>query len=300
MSTENQLDQIAGYFSSQHKQAMKLDTILEALGIVSLDLETKALKAAMSMRGLSYEDGRIVAAHNVAPELPPKVDFAPFIRAAREVIDMATKPVPAGDLIGMTGIATEALPAEGIANHLHAAGIYFIPGAGFWHLPQYANDRGELFYAEPKSPAARRMLEVFARHGWPLSGEEIERLTSGEATSRFVTLQAARPKHAPIKSVGAGLFIPAGAIATKERPIPMTAAVAEALIDVVPTQPIYRADDVRLYKLAAILARHGLANVKDVWKVRAGRRQRAVTMELTEEGYEALKGLDRRAQKDEF
>lgn len=300
MSTEHQLDQISGYFSEQRKQAMRLDVILEALGIVSLDMDKNAISAAMSVRGLSYEDGRIVRAHEIAPELPPKSDFSPFVRAAREAIDMATRPIPAGELIGMSGISTEALPAEGIINHLHAAGLYHIPGIGYWKYPQYANDRGELFFAPPKSQPARRMLEAFAKHGWPLAGEEIERLTNGEASSRFVSLQAGKPTHALIKSVGGGMFIPAGAVATRERPIPMTSANAEALIDADPAEPIFRAEDVRLYKLATILARHGLATVKDVWKVRAGRRQRAVSMELTEEGFAALKGLDRRNQKDEF
>lgn len=300
MSTEYQLNQIAEYFTNSGRNSMRIAAILEALDIATLDMEPKALAAAMAMRGLSVDRGRIIAGREVEPELPPRADFAPFVMAAKEAIDMATKPIPAGDLIGMSGLASSALPAEGIAHHLHAAGIYLIPGAGYWKLPQYANDRGELFYARPKSDKVRLLLDAFERQGWPLSGEEIERLTDKKVTSRFVTMQAARPIHAPIKSVGSGLFIPAGAAPTTERPVPMTSAVAEALIDVKPNDPIYRAEDVRLYKLAAILARHGLATVKDVWKVRAGRRQRAVTMELTEAGFAALKGLDRRVQKDEF
>lgn len=299
-TTEHTFDQIAHFFYEQNAPLVKLADALEALDIVSLDAKPAALKAALSMRGILCEAGELRQQDDFEPAAPPKADFDPFVRAAKEAVDMAVKPIPAGELLGMSGLVTEALPADGMAQHLRAASIYYIPGAGYWKFPQYASERGELFVSPSRSRPVAAAMEAFASHGWPLAGLDIERITHGEASSRFCTIQSLKEKHRYLRSIGNGLFIPIGAEPTALRPVPLTKAVAEVLIDHRPPDPIFRADDVRLYKLAAVLAKHRLATVKEGWINRSGRRQRVVYMELTETGYASLKGLDRRIKSDEF
>lgn len=299
-ATEHHFDRIAHFFYEQNKPILKLDEALHALDIIDLDVSKEVLKAAMSMRGVFCVGGELRQAEEVVPLSPPKPDFSPFVRAAREAVDMAVRPIPAGDLLGMSGLVSEALPADGIADHLKAASIYFIPGLGYWRSPQFANERGELFSSVSQSRQVNVVNDIFTRHGWPLAGQDIERLSNGEVTSRFCTLHAAKLKHRYIKGIGNGLFVPIGAEPTKVRPIPLTKVLAEALIDHKPSEPIFRSENVRLYKIASLLAKHGHATVKEKWEMRSGRHQRAVMMELTEEGFASLKGFDRRAKADEF
>lgn len=299
MSSEHTYDRIAAHFYESNKEAIPLETVIELLGLINLDVPKEALKAAMSMRGLDYRNGEITRKRPDEGQRPPKSDYSAFVLAAREAIDMASKPMPAGELIGISGLSTEAIPRE-LPHHLRSAGIYFIPGAGYWKHPQYATDTGELHYSPSRSEALVALMNAFQEHGWPLSGEEIEKATGGKVTSRFCSLSAHRNRHRLIRSVGNGMFVPYGAQATPSRPIPVSNNVMHTVIDHDPAEPIFRAENVRLYKIAPILAKHGVAKIKEGASVRNGRRQRYILMELTEAGYKAFKGMDARGKKEDF
>lgn len=301
MTTEYQLNKIAEYFNGREEASMPLADVLAAIGVERMELRDGALAAAMAARGISFEDGRLYSPKAAAAVEPASADYKPFIAAALEIIDMATAPIPAAEMVGATGIAASAIPRGGFSHHLTAAGIHYIPGAGYWKAPQFVGDDGEFFYAPPKAKKVRIMLECFKLHGWPLAGEDVERLTSGAVASRFVTLHAAKAGgSAVIKGIGNALFVPAGAMETPERPVPISPGVAGELLKLTPADKIFRSENVLLYKLARVLERHGHAKVFGRFLVRNGRRQRAVSLELTEAGFNAIKGLDRRLIKDEF
>ncbi len=299
-TTEKNLDRIAEYFFGQEKQIIPFEEALRALDIFNLEMSRTALRAAMAMRGLAYANGEITIAADMQRAIPAKVDYAPFIQAAKAAVDMAVKPIPTGELIGMSGLVTEAIPGE-LPFYLRSAGVYFIPGAGYWKYPQYASDHGELFCAPNKSRRITLLMETFSRHGWPLAGQEIETLTGGAVTSRFCsTKSAAVQRHCQIRAIAHGLFSPIGAEATLEMPIPITKNIAEDILGNLPSEPIFFKEKPRMYKIAEVLAAHGMATVSYKWLARNGYRQRARYMELTEQGYKMLRGLDRRLRKDEF
>lgn len=299
-ATEHQFDQIANAFYEKGSATVPLETILRELDIWEWGVPKKVATTALATRGLTLKNGEISETGDAAPLLPVASGFEPFLRAAKDAIEMVEKPVSAPELIGMTGLATEAIPSESLAYHLRRVGIYYIPGAGFWRYPQFATPKGELWATTPRSKQGKRIMDTFRDHGWPLAGEEVERITAGEVSSRFMSQQAHKRNHRLVAGVGNSLFVPAGVAATADMPVPVTHNVVAAILDHSPAAPLYRDADVKLYKLASILARHGLATVKQGWSRRHGRQTRIVFMELTEAGFRTLSGLDKRTRKDEF
>lgn len=299
-ATEHTFNAIANAYYEQGRATVPLEEILRSLDLWEWTVPKKVLKDALAVRGLTLANDEISETGDTAPLIPVKTGYEAFIRAAKDAIEMVEKPVSAGELIGMTGLATEAVPAESLAYHLRRAGIYYIPGVGFWRYPQFATVRGELLATPGRSKKARRIAEAFKEHGWPLAGEEVERITAGEVSSRFMSQQAHKKAHRMVATIGNSLFVPAGIAATSDMPVPVTHNVVAAILDHSPSKPLFRDEDVKLYKLAAVLARHGLATVRQGWSRRHGRQTRIVFMELTETGHRLLTGLDRRTRKDEF
>lgn len=297
-ATEFQFDQIANAFYEKGKATIPLEEILRDLDLWQWDVKAKALTSALAMRGLTLINGELSATGDAASFIPVKTGFDAFIRAAKNALDMVERPVPAAELIGMTGLASEAVP-EHLAYHLRRVGIYHIPGVGYWRHPQYATTRGELLASSPKSKIGTRIVETFQLHGWPLAGEEIEKLTAGEVTSRTMSQQTQKGPNRVALTLGNSLFIPAGVVATDSQPIPMTANVVEIIMDHPQTVPIFREDNVKLYKLAFLLAKHNMAVIREHWERRGGRQSRAVTMALTEDGRQIIAGMDKR-RKDDF
>lgn len=300
-TTEGNLDRIAHWFHEQNKEVVTLDDALKALEIWTLDVGREVLRNAFTARGVTYASGELRRPAPFVETAPPKADYLPFVNAAKDIIDMAVKPVSVADLITHGGLVSTAVPPSNtLGHHLKRAGVHFIPGIGYWKHPQYITAAGEILMAAPRSKKSRRMMDTFIAHGWPLAGEEIERLTNGEVTSRFMTKQSHIKGARLVKSLRGGLFVPAMTTTTADMPIPMTHDMAEAILSNNPSEPIYRSENVTLYKMAGLLARHRMATVKEGWGIRNGRRQRKAFMELTEAGHASLKGLDRRARKDDF
>lgn len=297
MSTDATINAISEAFWNASKPAVPLEDLLNAADAEAWDMPKETLATALAVRGLTLANGMVSETGDAAPLEPVKADYSVFLRRAREAVEIAEQPLSAAELIGMTGLSTEAVPAASMAHHLRTVGVFFIPGAGYWRNPQYASERGEVWYARFTSKKLRRVMELFKDHGWPLAGADIERLTAGEVTSRFMSVEAHRTKFAAVRSMGGGLFIPTGAAVRSG--IPMTHNVAAAILDINPREGVARDDDVRLYKIAAVLERHNLAKVKYTTTTRGGRRVRLVYVDLTEHGYRTLRKIDKRSN-DEF
>lgn len=250
-----------------------------------------ALRAAMAIRGVSLRNGEFCREVAAEVTLPPRANYEAFVARAAEIVDLAERPVPVAQLVTDGALVSEAIPGDTIEHHMRVAGIYLIPGLGYWKHPQFITSRGEIFTAPIRDTKSEEMLRAFTLSGWPLSGEDVERVTNGVVTSRYVTHHAHRRRHRFIKSIAHGLFVPEGAFPSRDMPIPMTRPVAAMLLENKASEAIFASENARLYKLANLLKKHGMATTREAWPTHNGRRQRALFMELTPDGYQKLKGI---------
>jgi hypothetical protein len=222
------------------------------------NLDRHGLANAMKARGLIYRDGMISAPEPEPGEpIPPADVTAQFIAACGLIFTTAQSPVDTPDLIRRTGVT----PPPRMTAALKRAGLHYIKGAGWWTAPQYTTPEGKLLSRRIPSERLAAAVAAFENHGWPLTGSDLERLTKGIVTQRWIDGYMRKP-IAEFFSAGHGLGLYAPADQRSQKPFPITANVATMMIGNSDGRLLNNIEHTHAYKLALLLSRHDMATVK--------------------------------------
>jgi hypothetical protein len=302
--TEAMFDDMAARYEARGLPAVAVEEIIaETAEAGFLDpwtfSSTATLANGLRVRGLVIKSG-MIEREDAAPVEnynPVLTDFEEFTKAAKRVIDEAEYPVDAMDLATRTGLASEAIPYATMKTHLRRVGIWFIPGLGYWRAPQYTDPSGRIVSKHVRSERIKALLECFETQGWPITGVDAERHTGGKVTSRFLSRYAAGSGSETVKGIGSGLFVPADKL-TKAG-LPMSANVAAALAKLDPETVIDDLDHLRLFRIAMIMERRGLATIRKSRSSRSRKRIQTMRVTLTDAGKKMVDKIARRG-RDEF
>ena len=143
----------------------------------------------------------------------------------------------------------------------------------------------------------RSIMRYFDSHGWPVAGRDAERDTAGIVSSRFLARYSTGGGRQHVLALGAGLYAPVDKAGTD--PVPVSRDVAQAVLALEADEVIDDHDHLRLFKLAMILERKGLATIRKSRTTRAGIRRQTIRLALNEAGRSMLEARARLA-KDEF
>lgn len=258
----------------------------------------QTLANGLRSRGLVIRSGKIEQDKEPLEHYDPVLtDFDDFLAAARRVIDEAEYPLDPMDLANRTGLISTSIPYATMKAHLKKIGIHFIPGLGYWRAAQYTDPSGRIVSRHCRTERVGALLSVFEKQGWPITGQEAERHTNGLVTSRFLTRYAAGAGQNTLAGIGAGLFVPRDKASDKG--LPMSANVATALLALTPDTMIDDTDHLRLFRIAMILERRGLATIRKSRSSRSRVRVQTMRVTLTDAGRKMIQKVLRRG-RDEF
>lgn len=298
MATEAEFDRLIETFRALQVESLALEDLAEKANVNLWTTEKLAIVQALAVRGYSCA-GMIVRPIDPGElTLPDRTTFDEFLSVAKRIMAEATVPIPGPDLVGMCGLAKTSIPMGSLAFHLKRIGIHYIAGIGFWRSPQYIDSSGRMYARRGKSEKIGQALRLFKEYGWPLTGRDLEALSEGEVSSRFISKHAARA--APdIISVGHGLFVPAAAHSRTR--LPMAPSVAKHLLAIGPREYIDGYDSRRFYRIVDWLEGQGLVEASRSTTTRDGIFRRRVRFRWTDAGQEAVREVIARAlPNDEF
>lgn len=299
-ATAATFEEIARYVFDSGTDNVPLESALKAISLFSLNCEARVLKAEMASRGISYANGEltIIGPKDRAPRRPT---LKPFAERAKLALEMATRPIPAADLIFMSGLTTEALPASGLAQSMRSIGAFHIPGLGYWRHTQYADSNGRLFFRPHFSDKANRLLVCFREFGWPLSGRFIEDATGGEIKDRYCSSSSLTQSKPVVRMVYRSLFVPSGVDNAKYLPFPMTKRIASLLLEADGREQISSGDDNFVFKLCRMMEYFDMGEVR-LYAKRSplGKTQRYCRINLSQLTIRLLENIDKRDTSDEF
>lgn len=294
-------DHIARLYQERGNGVVHLEELIEQAARDGFEIvwsvSRQAIINALLVRDIDATGPTVEPVKDIVENYDPvATDFAEFTAAAAQIMKTAEYPIDALDLISMTGLATTAVPMSALALYLRRVGIYFIPGVGYWRSAQYVDPSGRIIAPKIRGARMRELFSYFETHGWPVAGPDIERDTAGLVTSRFMARQGAA-SDSPIIGIGCGLYI----LADKATPdgLSMSRNVALSLLALTDDVIIDDKDHLRLYRLALIMERKGLATVKKSRTTRGGVRRQTARLSINPEGRALLESYARLA-KDEF
>lgn len=263
-----------------------LDAEAEGYGDV-YEIPTLALVNAMRARGLDVRNG-IIGLPAVDGEHfdPIATSFERFVSAARTILRDAEQPIPAHRLIAQVNLPAAAVPYAGMADYLKEVGIYHIPGVGYWRAPQWTMPDGRMISKRIHSERTIRLRDLFEQIGWPIVGREAEAMTDGLVSSVWLSNYAGSGGIA--LGLGIGLFVPRDVL-TKDRPLPMSANVAQAFADLDDDAVINDKDHFRLFRVALKAAALGYLTVRKSRTTKGGKRVQTMRLTWTEEGLVQLR-----------
>lgn len=295
-------DYMAARFRAAEVQSMPLDELLEYAeqeGYAEIwEVPRAPITSAMRVRGLDVKNGVVSLPTNGVDFFDPVMtDYREFQDACVRVMKEAEHPLSPPDLIARTGLSDAAVPLSTMQHYLRRVGIHFLPGVGYWKYPQYTDDTGRIVTRRIKSERIEALIDYFQHQGWPIAGKEAERQTKGLVTSRFLVRNAVASSGKLVSGIGSGLYVPLDR--AKDGPIPMSRNIAEALLSLSPDHIIDDKDHLRLFRIALMLERQGLASLKRSRTNRDRVRRQTIRLTLKDAGRAMLEKIARK-QADEF
>lgn len=294
-------DFMAEAYKAKGEEYVPLEQIVseaQDAGYVELwDMPRLNIVNAMKLRGLQVSSGSIH--HPVVAEHydPIATDFAEFTAAAAKVMAEAEYPLDAADVIERCALADTAIPMASMSHYMRRIGIHLIPGVGYWRSPQYTDPSGRIISRHCRSERIAALLDYFQSHGWPIVGAEAEKATTGLVTSRFLSRFAVGDGRDRIAGIRAGLYVPADRV--DDGPIPMSPAVATTMAGLQPDAPIDDHEHLRIYRIAMLMERHGLATLKRSRTTRDKIRRQTLLVKITPAGKDYLAKIAKTTE-DEF
>lgn len=294
---ETLYDFIAQRFRTLGENECKLERLIadaDAEGYLAVwDVHRSVYTNALRARGLECRNGIVHYPKDGESFYDPvTTDYVAFKRTAAQVVAAADAPVPSPELVRATGLSRASIPYPNMKRVLADVGIYYIPGLGYWHAPQYTTPEGRIIAKHIRGERAVALYEAFEKRGWPLAGAELERWTSGLVNSRFLTRYA--HSNRSIAGIGSGLYVPADRIG--ELPIPMSGhALTELRAMLDPTKVIADKDNLRLFRIVLLAQRLGWLRARLSRTTKNARRRQTIRVEKwTEEGRRQLERAERR------
>lgn len=222
------------------------------------EVPKQEIENALSARGIALSNGFLSAPASNATAYPGSAGYRDFQNAARRAMRMKYEPVMAVDLIDATKMSGEAVPYANMKEILSHIGIRFIPGHGYWKHAIYSEPFTRTVSVSVSPRRINGVIPLFRQYGWPVSGREVERWSNGVTTSRSMSHEASK-ENIFIRPIGMGMYVPAD----QPDAIPMSCNVAERMLNIKPDEWIIDHDDLRCYRIAKLMARQGLAEIKE-------------------------------------
>jgi hypothetical protein len=302
MNLDQIFDDMARRFAEADRDAVPIEEIIKQTADAGIGdawtCSKQAMTNAMRVRGIDVRSGMLCRADDDREHFEPVMtDYMEFRQAAKRAIQEAGYPIDTMDLANRTGLNHSAIPLVSMSIHLRKEGIHFLPGVGYWTAPSYTDPSGRIVSRRCRSERAQALIECFETLGWPLVGRDVERHTNGLVTSRFLTTYAADSGRATVAGLGGGLYVPADK--RDSAVIPMSRNVALAMQSLEPETMIDDQDGLRLFRLATLFERKGLATVRKSRSSRGGKRVQTARIEYNKAGLQVLERVTRQTA-DEF
>uniref|UniRef100_UPI00262DE12B hypothetical protein n=1 Tax=uncultured Paraglaciecola sp. TaxID=1765024 RepID=UPI00262DE12B len=194
------------------------------------EIDRHGMANALTARGLRLEDGTVMLPQIDGENFDPVItSYEKFAERATDVMKGQTVPLLTEELVSLTGLHRAAIPYSNMQTILAKVGIHFIPGIGYWRHPQYTLQDGSIVSKRFRSLRLQKLMNVFKRQGWPITGPDCLDMTGGFVTSRYLVRQAAEA-HPKIASIGSGLYVPIDQAENSK--IPMSKNVVTAVMEI--------------------------------------------------------------------
>lgn len=280
-----------------------------ALATVNVDtqwlLSREALTNGLRERGIELRDNDVLKIPE--PEFGTSYpDYPLFVPAALAMLATSEAPIDTGKIINYCNLPDHQIPFSRADDLLRDAGLFHIPGVGWWSKPQWIDTRGTLFTAPGGRRKMKTAIRLFNECGWPLHTLAIERFSARRALedpynyvfvpASYFNAGAGHHTRPFFRNIGMRFIIPAAEV--EKATVPMSPSIASTLLEVTPRDLLLRTDNYGAYGLAYLLGKHGLARVRKSRTVRHGKATATIRMELTPEGRTELQRMAHGVKRD--
>lgn len=294
-------DFMADRFRELDSQPIELEKLLmdaerEGFGEI-WDMDKHGMANALQARGLVLLSGTVKLPDVEGTPFDPVVTgYDDFTKRAQDIMASQTVPLEADEIVSLVGLQRAAIPFSNMKFHLKKVGIHYIPGVGYWRYPQYTLEDGTFVSKRCRSERKAQLVEVFRKHGWPITGRDATVWSEGFVTSRYLVKQA-QINHARISGLGSGLYVPRDQ--TERWRIPMSRNVVERILSIDPRELIRDKPELRIFRILLLMERKGMATLARSRSSVGNERCQTLRAKLTKEGRETLERMSQSSQ-DEF
>lgn len=221
------------------------------------DIDRTELGNLLSVAGIQLSAGVLTSPPEDASAYPGSAGYREFQNAARKAMRWKDEPILMVDLIKATNMSGEKVPYVNMKDVLAAIGIRYIPGHGFWKHAIYSDPFTRAISVSCSPRRINGVIPLFRQYGWPLAGRDVQKWSENVTTSRDMAHNASAG-NIFIRPIGMGMYVPKD----QRGEFPMSANVAERMLALRPDEWVVDSHDLRCFRLAVLMARKGLAELK--------------------------------------